>query len=317
MSTLEIWLTVIGVVAVMIESFFSTRENLGLYQFKDSFNNAAIGTLNYLLDLSVKGFVFFMLLWFHKFALVPIGYSVASWVAVIILQDFAYYWLHRVDHHVRFFWAVHVNHHSSTHFNFTTAIRSSLLQPLYRFVYYIPLALIGFHPVQIMIAFTICNMWGFFIHTEAIGKLGWLDSVFATPSNHRVHHASNPKYLDKNLGMFLIIWDRMFGTYQKEEEPVVYGLTKNIDNDNLNTIIFHEWKSIREDITQPISWKHKLMYLFGQPGWSHDGSRKTSKQMREEYFKTYYLNEEDPVSESKLSKNVPQHTVSSLLQVSK
>lgn len=289
MHNLEFWLTVVGVIAVMIESWFSVRQQLGLYQFKDSFNNVAIGILNYLLDLGVKGFVFFALTWFNKFALFNIGYSLASWVAVIVLQDFAYYWLHRVDHHVRFFWAVHVNHHSSTHFNLTTAIRSSLFQPLYRFVYYIPLALIGFSAIQIIIAFTFCNMWGFFIHTETVGKLGWFDKFFATPSNHRVHHGSNPKYLDKNLGMFLIIWDRMFGTYQAEEEPVVFGLTTNIETDNLDTIIFHEWKNIWKDMGQPIPLKHKLYYLFGQPGWSHDGSRKTSKQMREEYFKLNYF----------------------------
>ncbi len=286
MHSLEFWLTVTGIIAVMTESWFSVREQLGLYHFKDSFNNVTIGILNYCLDLGVKGFVFFVLTWFNKFALFKISYSFSSWFAVIVLQDFAYYWLHRVDHHCRFFWAVHVNHHSSTHFNLTTAIRSSLLQPLYRFVYYIPLALIGFSAIQIIIAFTFCNMWGFFIHTETVGKLGWLDKIFATPSNHRVHHGSNPKYLDKNLGMFLIIWDRMFGTYQKEEEPAVYGLTTNIESDNLNTIIFHEWKNIWKDISKPVSFKHKLQYLFGQPGWSHDGSRKTSRQLREEYFKS-------------------------------
>ncbi len=304
MHNIEFWLTIVGIVAVLTESWLSTREQLELYHFKDSFNNISIGILNFLLDLSVKGFVFFILTWFNQFAMFNIGYSLISWIAVIVLQDFAFYWLHRIDHHVRFFWAVHVNHHSSTHFNFSTAIRSSLFQPLYRFVYYIPLALIGFSSMQIVIAFTFCNMWGFFIHTKTIGKLGWMDKVFATPSNHRVHHGSNPKYLDKNLGMFLIVWDRMFGTYQEEEEPVVYGLTTNIENENLSTIIFHEWKNIWTDITKPIPLKHKLHYLFGQPGWSHDGSRKTSKQMREEYFKEKYLAAEDNSTYA----NRPVHT---------
>jgi len=283
--SLEFWLALIGVLSVMTETFFSVRERLGLYHFTDSVNNVIIGIINYLLDLGMKGFVFFILTWFHKYALFNIGYSLVSWVAIILLQDFVYYWLHRVDHQVRFFWAVHVNHHSSTHFNLTTAVRSSTLQPLYRFFYFIPLALIGFSAFQIILAFTFCNMWGFFIHTKTVGKLGWLDLVFATPSNHRVHHASNPKYLDKNLGMFLIIWDRMFGTYEPEEEKVVFGLTTNIENNNLNTIIFHEWKSIWHDLKKPIGWKQRLMYLFGPPGWSHDGSRNTSKQLRDAYFR--------------------------------
>jgi len=280
MDQVAIWVTVFYIVAIVFESFLSTTEGLNLYDWKDSMLNVLLGTGNFLLDLSMKAVTFFVLNWFHQFAFFEVSSVAWSWILVILLQDFAYYWLHRVDHSCRLFWAVHVNHHSSEKFNFTVAIRSSLLQPLYRWVYYIPVALMGFDAVQIMVAYSVCQIYGFFIHTETIGKLGPLEWIFATPSNHRVHHGSNPQYLDKNLGMLLIIWDRMFGTYATEKDKVVYGLTKNIGTNHIPTVIFHEWKSIISDVRKPVGLKNKLMYIFGPPGWSHDGSRFTSRQIR-------------------------------------
>jgi hypothetical protein len=125
------------------------------------------------------------------------------------------------------------------------------------------------------------------VHTELIGKMGWLEYILVTPSHHRVHHASNPKYLDKNLGMFLIVWDKLFGTFQAElpeteYQPIKYGLTKPLEKENPVSIVFHEWDAIRKDISRKdISWKEKYWYLFGPPGWSHDGSRLTSQQLRQ------------------------------------
>jgi sterol desaturase/sphingolipid hydroxylase (fatty acid hydroxylase superfamily) len=131
------------------------------------------------------------------------------------------------------------------------------------------------------------QIWGIFVHTELINKMGWLEYFMVTPSHHRVHHGSNPKYLDKNMGIFLIIWDKLFGTFQKElsekeYQPIHYGLTKNIENPNAVSIIFHEWKAILQDtFKKNITIKQRMQYLFGPPGWSHDGSRLTSKQLRQ------------------------------------
>jgi len=205
-----------------------------------------------------------------------------------LAEDLAYYWMHRLDHEIRFFWAVHVTHHSSQEFNFTTGFRSSVLEPLYRFIYFIPLVWLGFQPLDILFMYALTQMWGTFVHTQLINKLGWLEYILVTPAHHRVHHASNTKYLDKNLGMFLIIWDKMFGTFQKElsaeeYEPIRYGLTKNLEHPNAKTIIFHEWIQIREDISRKdLTLKERLNYVFGKPGYSHDGSRKTSKEMQAE-----------------------------------
>jgi hypothetical protein len=159
------------------------------------------------------------------------------------------------------------------------------MEPLYRFVYFIPLAICGFRPVDIAFIYSLTQIWGILVHTEKIGKLGWLEYIFVTPSHHRVHHASNPKYLDKNLGMFLIIWDKMFGSFQPElpasaYQTVKYGLTKPLEKETPVTIVFHEWENISKDLKRKdITFKQKWNYLFKPPGWSHDGSRSTSKQL--------------------------------------
>jgi sterol desaturase/sphingolipid hydroxylase (fatty acid hydroxylase superfamily) len=208
-------------------------------------------------------------------------------VVLAIAEDFMFYWLHRIDHFCRFFWAVHVTHHSSEEFNLTVGFRSSVFQPLYRFIYFIPISLMGFKGIDIMFMYAATQIYGILVHTQLINKLGMLEYIFVTPSHHRVHHGSNVRYLDKNMGMFLIIWDKLFGTFQAEEEtdPVKYGLTTNIKTYNPITMVFHEWKNIVSDLKKKTTFKNKLMYVFGPPGWSHDGSTKTSTQLRAELYK--------------------------------
>lgn len=151
-------------------------------------------------------------------------------------------------------------------------------------MYFIPLALLGFSGLDIMFAYSATQIFGILSHTQTIGKLGFLEYFLVTPSHHRVHHASNVKYLDKNMGMLLIIWDKMFGTFEAEDEgePVKYGLTKNIETQHPLKMVFHEWMNIYKDLKKRCSLKEKFMYVFGPPGWSHDGSTKTSAQLRQE-----------------------------------
>jgi sterol desaturase/sphingolipid hydroxylase (fatty acid hydroxylase superfamily) len=244
---------------------------------------------NSVVDLLFRAvYIGIILNFFYRFHFFDIHYAIAYWLLLFIAEDFMYYWLHRVDHHCRLFWATHVTHHSSAKFNLTVGFRSSVMEPLYRFVYFIPLALCGFKPLDIAFVYSATQIWGILIHTEKINKLGWLEYILVTPSHHRVHHASNPKYLDKNMGMFLIVWDKLFGTFQPEltadaYQSLKYGLTKPIEKETPVTLIFHEWGSLWKDLRRKdISWKQKCGYLFGPPGWSHDGSRLTSKQLRQE-----------------------------------
>ena len=259
-----------------------------LYSWKDTAANLYLLLINSLIDLLFRVVYIGILAHVFQYRLFEFMHPAVYWILLILAEDFLYYWLHRFDHEVRFFWAVHVTHHSSEQMNFTVGFRSSVFQPLYRFLYFIPLAWIGFHPLDIIFIYSATQIWGIFVHTELINKMGWLENFLVTPSHHRVHHASNPKYLDRNLGMFLIIWDKMFGTFQpeleeKEYQPVKYGLTKPLEKETPVSIIFHEWTSIGKDISRKdIGWKEKWWYVFGPPGWSHDGSRMTSDELRQQ-----------------------------------
>jgi sterol desaturase/sphingolipid hydroxylase (fatty acid hydroxylase superfamily) len=272
-------------IVIGIEILYSYFKHKGFYSTKGILSNLYLTSLNLSLDVLVRGICLAVLWYFYQFKFTAIDKSIHPilyWSVLVLAEDFMFYWMHRVDHYCRFFWAVHVTHHSSEEFNLTVGFRSSVFQPLYRFVWFIPIALVGFDPLDIMFMYAATQIYGILIHTKTVGKLGPLEWVLSTPSHHRVHHASNVKYLDKNMGMILIIWDRVFGTFAKEEEEVVYGLTTNIKTYNPITMVFHEWKAIYEDLKKQTSFKNKIMYVFGPPGWSHDGSRKTSSQLRAE-----------------------------------
>ncbi len=277
--------TPIYVILIGLEFFLSYWHDRKYYTIGDTVSNVYLMLCNMGLDFLLRGVAFFTLTFAFQFRFITIEQGIWYWLALFVAEDFIFYWLHRVDHYSRLFWAVHVTHHSSSHFNLTTGFRSSVFQPLYRFIWFIPLALLGFRAVDIFLMYSVTQIYGIIIHTQMVVKLGWLEYFLVTPSHHRVHHASNVPYLDKNMGMVLILWDQLFGTFQKEEElgePIRYGLYgKDIHRDPAN-IIFHEWKSLWHDIRQPLPWRIRLAYLFKPPGWSHDQSTKTSKQLREE-----------------------------------
>lgn len=277
--------TPIYLIVIGLEIALSHYRRIPSYTWRDTLNNLYLMLLNSGIDLLFRGVYVVALDWFFQRQWGHFDASFGYWFWLVVGMDFLFYWLHRVDHHSRFFWAVHVTHHSSEQFNLTVGFRSSVFQPLYRFIYFIPLALAGFKPLDIVFVFSATQIWGILVHTEHVGKLGWLEYLFVTPSHHRVHHASNPLYLDRNLGMLLIIWDRWFGTFQpeledKQYEPIRYGLTKSIERPNAVRIVFHEWQNIFRDLQKKVSLREKLLYVFGPPGWSHDGSTHTSEQLR-------------------------------------
>lgn len=277
--SIPLYVVVIG--AEMLFSYFGERK---WYSMKESATNIYLTLLNMGLDVLTRGVVMVVFAWSAAHS----GWHWGQkdwlyWTALVIGVDFFYYWLHRLDHSCRLFWAVHITHHSSPEFNLTTGFRSSVFEPLYRFVFYIPLPFLGFDALDILFMHSLLQIYGVSVHTQAIKNLGILEYILVSPSHHRVHHGSNIRYLDKNMGMTLIIWDRMFGTFQDEidEDPVVYGLVTNPEDRGPLNIVAHEWKSIWKDFTRPgISWKQRLDYLLKAPGWSHDGSRFTSEELR-------------------------------------
>ena len=215
----------------------------------------------------LMGFVgWWLSVWLWNHRLVDLGAGWVGWTAAMLGWDFISYWDHRIGHELRVFWAAHVNHHSSREYNLSTALR----QPWTTFqtaLMVAPLAWLGVRPDLVVMAGALNLIYQFWIHTEIVGRLGPLEWVLNTPSHHRVHHGSNQRYLDRNYGGILILWDRLFGSFEPESEPVVYGLTKNIDSYNLWTIAFHEWVALAKDVRRAASWRDRLGYLFRGPGW--------------------------------------------------
>jgi len=280
--------TPLYLIVIGLELLLSHLRKQDSYTWKDTLQNIYLMLLNGGLDLLFRIIYIGVILSFfydHRFA-TPIQNAWIYWITLLVFEDFMYYWLHRVDHVCRLFWATHVTHHSSPKFNLTVGFRSSVMEPLYRFIYFIPIALCGFLPIDIAFIYAATQIWGILVHTEKIKKLGWLEYILVTPSHHRVHHGSNPKYLDKNMGMFLIIWDKLFGSFQpelraEEYQPIKYGLTRPLEKETPLNIVFHEWSNIGKDLQKKeLTWKQKWFYLFGPPGWSHDGSSFTSNQLR-------------------------------------
>lgn len=272
-------------IAIVGEIIISNIQHLKLYNTKDTFNNFIMTALNMGIDFMMRGVFLFCMAWAFGFRFIQWNESGWwYWIAVLILTDLAYWFVHWIGHMVRIFWAVHVVHHSSEKYNISVGFRSSVFEPLYRGFFFLPLAFIGFRAEDVMLAFAIQQLYGSLVHTELIKKLPVWEWIFVSPSHHRVHHASNARYLDKNMGMIFIVWDKLFKTFEPEDEnydTIKFGLTKNLETYHPMTVLFKEWKEIGRDVKNAPGLKNKLMYIFGPPGWSHDGSRYTSVQMRE------------------------------------
>ncbi len=270
-----IYLIIIGA-----EVFVSNYHHRRLYTWRETFTTIMLSLLNGGIDLLIRGVYLIILTFIYNLRLVAWEQSVLYWLVLFLLIDFQFYWLHRLEHFCRIFWAAHVTHHSAEHMNISVGFRASLMRPLYDFLFFLPLPLLGFKPIDILLMYSLSQVWAVFVHTEVIRKLGVLEYLMVTPSHHRVHHASNARYLDKNMGMVLIVWDKLFGTFQRElsneeYEPIRYGLTKPLTDQNLFTVIFHEWIDIWADVRRKnIGWKNKLRYVFGPPGWKHEDVRR-------------------------------------------
>ena len=255
------------------------------YETKDTMASLAMGLGSNVAGLLTGGAAFAATVWVwqHRVFDIPMT-AVWAWVAIFFLEDVTYYWFHRLSHERRFWWAAHVNHHSSQHYNLSTALRQTWTGGLAgTWALWLPLAFLGFPPAMLAIQKGVSLVYQFWIHTEAIKRMpGWFEAVFNTPSHHRVHHARNPRYLDSNYAGILIIWDRLFGTFQPEldEETPRYGIVKNLTSFNILRVAFHEWAGIAKDLAGARSLREVAGYLFGPPGWSPDGSRDTSATLK-------------------------------------
>jgi sterol desaturase/sphingolipid hydroxylase (fatty acid hydroxylase superfamily) len=279
------WSIPVYAVLIGLEVFLSQYQGLKFYSLRDALMNLWLNIANTLIGLSVKVLVLGLLFFGYQHALFSLSHSPLYWGLLALLLDACFYFEHRAEHNVRVLWAVHVTHHSSTEFNLSTGFRSSVFRPFVSCWFFLPLAFMGFHPLDILLVDAVCQIYGIVVHTRYIQRMpAWFETLFVSPSHHRVHHARNIPYLDKNMGMVLIVWDKLFGTFQAEmpHEVPEYGITKAPTHPHHPIrIITHEWEAIRHDLRQEkITWSQRLSYLIMPPGWRHDGKGETTKQLQ-------------------------------------
>jgi sterol desaturase/sphingolipid hydroxylase (fatty acid hydroxylase superfamily) len=288
------------VILVMIEMIWAWKWRPEAYEPKDTLTSLAFGLGSTVAGLATGGLVVALSLWLYAHRVFTVGWEWWAWPLCFVLDDLAYYAFHRTAHRVRWFWASHVNHHSSQHYNLSTALRQTWTGFFAgSFVFRLPLVLLGFHPAMLAICAGFNLIYQFWIHTEAIQRMPrWFEAVMNTPSHHRVHHATNPRYLDRNYAGVFIVWDRLLGTFEPErdDERIRYGIVKQLGSFNLLWSVFHEWIGMAADVWRA-PWRHKLSYLWREPGWSHDGSRETSDTIRQRWRARRSVSAENAIAE--------------------
>ncbi len=237
-------------------------------RWKDTLANCVIFIAHQVLrrtTFASLGFV--ALLPFYYLTPLSIPMTAWTWLLALLAADFTYYWMHRLEHEHRILWASHSVHHSSEDYNLTVGFRLSVVEGLFEWAFLIPMIVVGFNPFQALVALILVAQYQHWVHTERVDRLGWLDEVFNTPSVHRVHHGSNAQYLDKNYGGILMIWDKLFGTFEREGEEVTYGLTRNIHTNNPIKITFVEFANIWRDVRKCRTLSDRLRIIFGGLSW--------------------------------------------------
>ena len=253
---------------IFAEVLISNWQNKTYYKQEDSLCTVGLLTGNIAIAFAVKGFALALHFYLYEFRLFDLSAIIplwGMWLLTFVLIDFVFYIYHRMSHRMRFLWAIHMSHHSSEEMNFAVSFRQAWFGPISKIPFFISLPLIGLDPTIIAVAGVMSTLWGIVGHTQIVGKLGPLEWVFNTPSHHRVHHGSNKQYIDKNYGNLLIIWDRMFGTFEPEREQVQFGLVNNVNTYNPVKITFMAWSSIWQDMKQSNGMNQILRAFFGPP----------------------------------------------------
>ncbi len=276
-----IHLAIPGFLALLIlEAVLAAKMHQDLFELKDTAASLTMGIGNVLIGLVTKAMVFGIFSFLYEYAPLKLGFAWWVWIVGFFGDEISYYWFHRTSHECRLFWASHVVHHSSQRYNLGTALRQTWTGGFMSFVFWMWMPLAGFHPVMILTLQSISLLYQFWIHTELVRSLGPLEFILNTPAHHRVHHASNANYIDRNHGGTLIIWDRMFGTFEPEDmqNRPKYGLTKNISTYNPFRIAFHEWADIARDLRISRDWSERCRAVLGRPGWRPVVAHKLSNE---------------------------------------
>ena len=253
---------------MMLEALISQYQNKKYYKNKDTLCTSGLVAGNILVSLAIKGATLALHFYLYQFRVFDISNMIPIWflwVLTFIFIDLVFYIYHRCSHNIRFLWAIHMSHHSSVEMNFAVSLRQAWLGPVSKIPFFAILPLIGFDPTIIAVAGVISTLWGVVGHTQMVGKLGPLEWILNTPSHYRVHHGSNPEYIDKNFGNLLIVWDKLFGTFEPEKATVRYGLVNNVNTFDPIKITFMDWQAMFAEINDKQKLLDKIKIFFGAP----------------------------------------------------
>ncbi|HET8644713.1 MAG TPA: sterol desaturase family protein, partial [Vicinamibacteria bacterium] len=253
---------------ITLEVVWARWQERDYYRLNDSVNDLSCGVLQQLFEVFAKTLIFAGYLFvYERWRLLEVPGSALAWVACFVGVDLCYYWFHRLSHERNALWATHIVHHQSEEYNLAVALRQSAFGGAFSWVFYLPLALVGFPPVMFLACSSFVTLYQFWIHTRAIGKLGPLEWVMNTPSHHRVHHACNPKYIDRNYAGVFIVWDRLFGSFKPEDEEPAFGITKPLRSWNPLWANLHYWAEMLDVARRSSRWPDRLRVLVQRPGW--------------------------------------------------
>ena len=272
MTELTVYTYAVPIIIALIlgEAIYSNIKGLNFYKTNDTLGSYGLLAGNVVVSLLTKGSFLLFNIYLYQFRLFTINDLMHVFFVVVLTFaaiDFIYYWFHRCSHRIKFLWAMHMNHHSSEEMNFVVSLRQAWFAPFAKVIFFMPLPLIGFDPLITVVVGIASTFWGVVGHTQWINKLGPLEYIFITPSHHRVHHGSNDQYIDKNFGNLLIIWDKFFGTFEPEDEKVIYGIKENVKTFNPFKITFMLWIKMYEESKSAVGFKEKFLSFFGTLEW--------------------------------------------------
>ena len=253
---------------IFVEILISNWQQKNYYKTQDTLCTIGLLAGNIIVAFSIKGLILALHFYLYQYKIFELSGMLPLWlfwILTFVVIDLVFYIYHRMSHRIRFLWAIHLSHHSSEEMNFAVSFRQAWFGPISKIPFFMVLPLLGFDPTIIAAAGVMSTLWGIVGHTQIVGRLGFVEWIFNTPSHHRVHHGSNKQYIDKNYGNLLIIWDRMFGTFEPEKEKVKFGLVNNVNTFNPTKITFMAWSSMIEDISNKRSLSEALRIIFGPP----------------------------------------------------
>jgi sterol desaturase/sphingolipid hydroxylase (fatty acid hydroxylase superfamily) len=272
MTEITVYTYAVPIIIALIlgEAIYSNIKGLNFYKTNDTLGSYGLLAGNVVVSLLTKGSFLLFNIYLYQFRLFTINDLMHVFFVVVLTFaaiDFIYYWFHCCSHRIKFLWAMHMNHHSSEEMNFVVSLRQAWFAPFAKVIFFMPLPLIGFDPLITVVVGIVSTFWGVIGHTQWINKLGPLEYIFVTPSHHRVHHGSNDQYIDKNFGNLLIIWDKFFGTFEPEDEKVIYGIKENVKTFNPFKITFMLWIKMYEESKSAVGFKEKFLSFFGTLEW--------------------------------------------------